>query len=214
MSESPAVRRSVRDRVIDISRRVARPAFALPLLILCAAPARAEPPSPQPMLERRVIDAVQMLQGDPRYKKVSPQQLENRVGFVIGNTLFVLLHETAHALINELGIPVLGREEDAADALAALVALKMEMTFRIAWWSMPRRVGSSATSATRTTANRPPIMTSTAWICSGPTTSSACWSAHNPTNSRLSPTRCGFRNNVSVPVGTITTRHHGPGTRR
>jgi hypothetical protein len=34
--------------------------------------------------------------------------------------LFVLLHETAHALVSEMGLPVLGREEDAADAYATV----------------------------------------------------------------------------------------------
>jgi len=38
-----------------------------------------------------------------------------------GNVLFVLGHETAHALISEFAIPVLGREEDAADALACAI---------------------------------------------------------------------------------------------
>jgi hypothetical protein len=33
--------------------------------------------------------------------------------------LFVVLHEMAHAAISEMGLPVLGREEDAADSYAA-----------------------------------------------------------------------------------------------
>lgn len=37
--------------------------------------------------------------------------------------LFVLLHETGHALIDAYDLPVLGREEDAADDLATLVLL-------------------------------------------------------------------------------------------
>jgi hypothetical protein len=36
------------------------------------------------------------------------------VEFVAGNMLFVLLHELGHAAITEMGLPVLGRMEDAA----------------------------------------------------------------------------------------------------
>jgi hypothetical protein len=90
--------------------------------------ARAEPP-PLSMLEQRVIDTARGLQGDPYFKKMSAQQIQAGIEFVAGNALFVLIHETAHALINELGILVLGREEDAADALATLVLLRMSEAF-------------------------------------------------------------------------------------
>lgn len=40
---------------------------------------------------------------------------------VYGNVYSILLHEVGHALIYALNIPVLGREEDAADGLAALL---------------------------------------------------------------------------------------------
>lgn len=43
--------------------------------------------------------------------------------FVLGNTLFVLYHEIGHALIDELDLPVLGREEDAADGFAAMMMI-------------------------------------------------------------------------------------------
>lgn len=39
--------------------------------------------------------------------------------------LFVLQHEIAHALIDQLKLPVLGREEDAADTFASLMAVKI-----------------------------------------------------------------------------------------
>jgi hypothetical protein len=38
--------------------------------------------------------------------------------YVLANTQFALLHELGHALIHTLNVPVLGREEDAADMLA------------------------------------------------------------------------------------------------
>lgn len=43
--------------------------------------------------------------------------------FVIGNTLFAVYHELAHALIDLLDLPVIGREEDAADGFAALMMI-------------------------------------------------------------------------------------------
>lgn len=39
--------------------------------------------------------------------------------FAINNTWFVLYHELGHMLIDQLGIPVLSREEDVADNIAA-----------------------------------------------------------------------------------------------
>lgn len=46
--------------------------------------------------------------------------------FIIGNTMFTLYHELGHALIDQLGIPVLGREEDAADGLATILMISEE----------------------------------------------------------------------------------------
>jgi Putative metallopeptidase len=34
--------------------------------------------------------------------------------------LFVLLHEMAHAAITQMGLPVVGKMEDAADSFAAV----------------------------------------------------------------------------------------------
>jgi hypothetical protein len=43
--------------------------------------------------------------------------------FVIANLQFTLLHELAHVLMAELDIPVLGREEDAADQIGTVALL-------------------------------------------------------------------------------------------
>lgn len=43
--------------------------------------------------------------------------------FIEGNLYFVGYHEVAHALISEFNLPVLGREEDAADRLAILLMM-------------------------------------------------------------------------------------------
>jgi len=46
--------------------------------------------------------------------------------FTINNTIYTVYHEVGHMLIGELGIPVLAREEDAADNLATLLLLSAE----------------------------------------------------------------------------------------
>jgi len=43
--------------------------------------------------------------------------------FVVGNTLFAVYHELGHALIDLLDLPVVGREEDAADSFAAVMMI-------------------------------------------------------------------------------------------
>lgn len=45
---------------------------------------------------------------------------EEQLRFITANAEFTLLHEMGHLLINELQLPVLGREEDAADQLGLI----------------------------------------------------------------------------------------------
>jgi hypothetical protein len=56
-------------------------------------------------------------------EEYTPSTLED---FVVNNSVFVLFHEVGHLLIGELGIPILGKEEDAADNLAALLLIAAE----------------------------------------------------------------------------------------
>ena len=61
-------------------------------------------------------------------KNAPPKDLPigiSRADTILGPVLAVFLHETAHAVFNMLQIPVLGREEDAADQFAAYVMLKL-----------------------------------------------------------------------------------------
>ncbi|WP_425916464.1 DUF4344 domain-containing metallopeptidase [Pseudomonas sp. GWSMS-1] len=53
------------------------------------------------------------------FAQAVPEQVlhPNEVRFVTANAEFTLLHEMGHLLISELQLPVLGREEDAADQL-------------------------------------------------------------------------------------------------
>lgn len=63
---------------------------------------------------------------DAKGKKNSGALSDDLATFVLGNTIFTLFHEFGHALIDKLEIPVLGREEDAVDALAVLLMLPEE----------------------------------------------------------------------------------------
>src|SRR5262249_8299399 len=67
------------------------------------------------LIQSRVAEASEGLKDYPRMKDLSHEQRKAIVEFVVGNTLFALVHEVGHALISEMGLPVLGREEDAAD---------------------------------------------------------------------------------------------------
>lgn len=51
------------------------------------------------------------------------QQLE-ATQFAINNSIFVLQHEIGHLFVAEFGLPVLGKEEDAADNLASVTLLQ------------------------------------------------------------------------------------------
>ena len=46
--------------------------------------------------------------------------------YVVNNAIFVLFHEGGHMLVSELGLPVLGREEDAVDGLSSVMLLESE----------------------------------------------------------------------------------------
>jgi hypothetical protein len=41
--------------------------------------------------------------------------------------LFVFFHEAGHALVDQLELPVLGKEEDSVDAMAAVIMVKVDM---------------------------------------------------------------------------------------
>ena len=68
--------------------------------------------------QARLDEAAHVIGDNPRLKDLSQRQRKDLVEFVAGNVLFVLTHELAHALIGEMDLYVLGREEDAADAFA------------------------------------------------------------------------------------------------
>lgn len=107
------------------------PICAIPyvLLIGCGAAWGQSTPSGSPTFQQRIEDVAQALQNYPRLKDLSQQERLDRVEFVAGNTLFILLHEMGHVQIGEMNLPVLGREEDEADTFAAIALLKLGTSF-------------------------------------------------------------------------------------
>lgn len=86
------------------------------------------------VLEERFAAAAELVKHDPRLGALPDDAARaDALCFIVGNMLFVLLHEIGHVLITELGLPVLGREEDAADAYASitLLAMKDELSERV-----------------------------------------------------------------------------------
>ena len=100
-----------------------------------AAPAQepqqqsTQPPQGVSQTVGAIDEAVKALDNIPRFKKLSPQAKKALVEFIIGNTLFVLSHEVGHGVISEMDLPIVGREEDAADSFAINMAIKMNTKF-------------------------------------------------------------------------------------
>lgn len=70
-----------------------------------------------------------IIENYPRVAGLTSEEKRKLVEFTAGNLLFVLGHEAGHMLISELGIPVIGREEDGADSFSTLMALKIGETY-------------------------------------------------------------------------------------
>lgn len=59
-------------------------------------------------------------------QELTEEQQQIATEFAINNSLFVMQHEIGHLFVAEFGLPVLGKEEDAADSLAALFLLNQQ----------------------------------------------------------------------------------------
>lgn len=57
---------------------------------------------------------------------LTAEQVEEGQQFVVNNAIFILFHEAGHMLVSEFNLPVLGREEDAVDALSSVLLLGAE----------------------------------------------------------------------------------------
>ena len=97
--------------------------------------------------QARIEEAAKALASYPPLKNVSDQKRQQLTEFVVANMLFAFVHEMTHAVIHEMELPVLGREEDAADAYTILSMLKIgtTMTHQVlveaskAWFLMDKR---------------------------------------------------------------------------
>lgn len=55
---------------------------------------------------------------------ISKQERADTLRFAVNNSLFTLYHEVGHLLIDKMKLPLLGREEDAADNIATWILLQ------------------------------------------------------------------------------------------
>jgi hypothetical protein len=83
-----------------------------------AQPAATIPTPPPSTFQTRIEAAAQALQNNPRLKNLTQQQRVERVDFVVGNTLVLLLHEVGHVLVSEY-------------TYAALTMLRMGTSFTV-----------------------------------------------------------------------------------
>jgi len=118
----------------DVHGKVARLALisgaALLFLSSNVRPLVAQPAaSPVSVFQAKINEAAVALGTVPRLKNIPLATRQALTEFVVGNMLFVLTHEMGHAVIAEMDLPVLGKEEDAADSFAILSALKIGSDF-------------------------------------------------------------------------------------
>src|SRR5262249_17238816 len=100
--------------------------FLLGACVACFGTAAAmaqTPPAPAPggasgQVAAKLDAVVKEFSHDPRFKGQSQEQIRDRIEFIVGNVIFATFHEVGHMVIAEMGLPVLGREEDAADSFA------------------------------------------------------------------------------------------------
>ena len=104
----------------------------VPAVVLAFAtePAFTQPAPPDTTdLQARIDAAAASLGSIPRFKRLSAKERQQVAEFVAGNMLFVLLHELAHATTTQMGLPILGKKEDAADAYAVTRLIKLGSGF-------------------------------------------------------------------------------------
>ena len=108
---------------ISYRRHLTGAMTAAALIVAAPMAVAQQTPEQQAKFRAGIDEAVKALDNAPQTKKMSPQAKRELVEFVLGNTLFVMAHEMGHALMYEMNMPVLGREEDAADDLAVLLLI-------------------------------------------------------------------------------------------
>jgi hypothetical protein len=98
-------------------------------LALTTSVAIAQTPPPRSIASRLGDAGEGLAAAEPRFQALDPARRRTAVEFIVGNTLFTLTHELGHAVISVLDLPVLGREEDAADTFATLALLHVGSEF-------------------------------------------------------------------------------------
>jgi len=86
-------------------------------------------PSDPAGFQARIDAAALALGSNPRFKRLSPKARQQLAEFVAGNVLFVLLHELAHTTTTQMGLPILGKKEDAADSFAITRLIRLNSGF-------------------------------------------------------------------------------------
>ena len=151
--------------------------------------------------------------------KVAPSPSKPIDGFtreevVVGAFVGVLIHEVGHAAFDMFNVPVFGREEDAADVMAAFLAVQFNKDvartvtrgFAYLWRAFARWAASPRTGANS--------RTSTAPVSSATTTCCASAMATIRRRSRTSSTRAGCRRSGRKAVAPSTSRRGRPSSRR
>jgi hypothetical protein len=128
------LRRSTCDGDLSVTRwsclRLWPLVLLLPLVLIGLAESSAQPtPADFERFKTRIDEAVRAVGNQSRLKGIPRDHREKLAEFVSGNMLFVLLHELGHTTIGELDLPVLGREEDAADSFASLTLINIKSEF-------------------------------------------------------------------------------------
>jgi Putative metallopeptidase len=112
------------------SLRLCQLLLLLPVVFIGLGEASAQPTSADfERFKTRIDEAIRSFGTQSRLKGIPPDRREQLAEFVSGNMLFVLLHELGHTTIGELDLPVLGKEEDAADAFASLTLINIKSEF-------------------------------------------------------------------------------------
>jgi len=71
-----------------------------------------------------VVLAAPAFAADKPAAPLTDDQEAQVMDFAMHDATFTMFHESGHLLIHELGLPVLGKEEDAADALGVIEIFK------------------------------------------------------------------------------------------
>ena len=145
-----------------------------------------------------------ILQNAPR--ETTPAGV-TRTDAIMGPTLEVFLHETGHAVFDYLSVPILGREEDAADQFAAYILLQFAE-------SDARRLIYGVAYSYNIDASKPSTkkilsLTSTAFRRSASTTCCAWHTGQIPSCSPISWTRDIYPRKEPRVVPTSTIRSSG-----